>query len=67
MKEFTLTGDVMTGVGEKPVEGIQHMPKSESLGVWKGLLNEFKASFNAPFESDWEKKTGMHWKDWGKL
>ena len=67
MKEFTLTGDVMAGVREKPVEGIQHMAKSESIGFWKRLLNGLKASFNAPFKSDWEKKPGLHWQDWGKL
>jgi len=67
MKEFTLTGDVMTGVGEKTGQTIQHILKSESLGFWKRLLNGLEASFNAPFESDWEKKTGLQWKDWGKL
>ncbi len=67
MEEFTLTGDVITGVGEKPLEGIQHMAKSGAIGFWRSLLNELKASFNAPFESDWEKKSGLHWRDWGKL
>jgi len=67
MEEFTLTGDVITGVGEKVVETFQHMAKSESSGFWKSLLNELRASFNAPFESDWENKTGLHWKEWGKL
>ncbi len=67
MEELTLTGGVITGVREKPVEKIQHMAKSESIGFWRRLLNEVKASFNAPFESDWEKKAGLHWRDWGKL
>ncbi len=67
MKEFTLNGNVMTGVREKPIEGIQRMAKSVSSGFWTSLLNELKASFNVPFESDREKKTGLHWKEWGKL
>ena len=67
MEEFTLTSDVITGVGEKPVQGIQRMAKSLSSGFWTSLLNELKASFNVPFESDWEKKTGLHWKEWGKM
>ena len=67
MEEFILTGEVITGVGEKPVEKIQHMAKSESTGFWKRLFSELKASFTAPFESDWEKKAGLHWRDWGKL
>ncbi len=67
MEEFTITGDVMTAARGKPVEGIQHMAKSGSLGFWKCLLNELRASFNAPFESDSEKKAGIHWRDLGKL
>jgi len=64
MEEFTLTSDRIIGVREKSG---QHMLKSESLGLWKRLLNGLKASFNAPFESAWEKKAGLHWRDWGKL
>ncbi len=67
MKELKLTGGVITSVGEKAVEKIQHIVKSESIGLWRRLLNEVKASFNAPFESDWEKKAGLQWHDWGKL
>ena len=67
MEEFSLTGGGITDVGEKSSEGIQAMLRSESLGFWKRFLSGLKASFNAPFESDWEKRTGIHWKDWGKL
>ncbi len=67
MKEFTLTGDVITGAGEKPLEEIQHRAKSGAIGFWRRLLKELKASFDAPFESDWENKAGIHWRDWGKL
>ena len=61
MKEFTLTGEVITGAREKPGEGIQHVLNSESLGFWKGLLNGLKASFDAQFKSDLEKETSIHW------
>jgi len=67
MKEFSLTADVIAGAREKPVGGIQHMSKAESLGIWKRFLNGLKASFEAPFKSDLEKKPGLHWQDWGKL
>ena len=67
MEEFSLTGDVVTGAREEPGEGIQHMSKAESLGIWKRFLNGLKASFDAPFESDLERKAGLHWRDWGKL
>ncbi len=67
MEDLTLTGGVITGAREKPLEKIQHMAKSESIGLWTGLFSDLKASFNTPFESDWEKETGLHWRDWGKL
>ncbi len=67
MEELTLTGGVITSVGEKVVEKIQHRAKSESIGLWRRLFSELKASFDAPFVSDWEKNAGLHWRDWGKL
>ncbi len=67
MKELTLTGGVITGVREKPVEKIQHMAKFESIGLWRRLFSDLKESFNASFEPDWEKKSGLQWHDWGKL
>jgi len=33
---------------------------------WKRLLKKLNRFFNEAFESDWEKKTGMNWREWGK-
>jgi DNA-binding NtrC family response regulator len=33
---------------------------------WKRLLKKLNRFFNDAFESDWEKKTGMNWREWGK-
>jgi CheY-like chemotaxis protein len=39
----------------------------EYLPGWKRLMGKLKIFFDAKFESDWEKKTGMNWQEWGKL
>jgi len=33
---------------------------------WKRLFEKLHGFFTEKFESDWEKKTGMNWKEWGK-
>jgi CheY-like chemotaxis protein len=33
---------------------------------WKRLFEKLSAFFNDVFESDWEKKTGLTWREWGK-
>lgn len=33
---------------------------------WKRLLQKLNSFFNEAFESDWERKTGMNWREWGK-
>ncbi len=37
------------------------------LPGWKRLLEKLKGFFDSKFESDWEKKTGLNWKEWGRL
>src|SRR3990172_1290317 len=39
----------------------------EYLPGWKRLMKKLKGYFESKFESDWEKKTGMNWQEWGKL
>jgi DNA-binding NtrC family response regulator len=39
----------------------------EYLLGWRRLLEKLKGFFDTKFESDWEKKTGLHWQEWGKL
>ncbi len=33
---------------------------------WKNLFEKLHAFFTDKFESDWEKKTGLNWREWGK-
>jgi DNA-binding NtrC family response regulator len=39
----------------------------EYLPGWRRILEKLKGFFDTKFESDWEKKTGLHWQEWGKL
>jgi hypothetical protein len=36
------------------------------LTVCEHLFDNMKEFFEKPFESDWEKKTGLPWMEWGK-
>ncbi len=33
---------------------------------WRSLFEKLHAFFTDKFESDWEKKTGLNWREWGK-
>ncbi len=33
---------------------------------WKRLMRGLKALFNMRFQTDWEKKTGLPWREWGR-
>jgi CheY-like chemotaxis protein len=33
---------------------------------WKLLFEKLHGFFTEKFESDWERKTGLNWKEWGK-
>lgn len=33
---------------------------------WKRLFEKLHSFFTDRFESDWEKKTGLEWREWGK-
>jgi len=37
------------------------------LPGWKRLFEKLKGFFDTKFESDWEKRTGLNWQEWGKL
>jgi hypothetical protein len=69
MKDLTLREDrTLPGVAEDLGVGLQDIRRSEDVSWLERLFKELKASFNAPFQSDWENKTsGLHWKEWGKL
>lgn len=42
---------------------LEDVLKYEYLPGWKRLLKELKAFFDSRFESDWEVKTGLVWKE----
>ncbi len=46
---------------------IEDVLKYEYLHGWKLLFEKLKGFFDSKFESDWEKKTGLNWKEWGRL
>ena len=37
------------------------------LTVWRHLCEKVKEFFEESFQSDWEKKTGLEWREWGKF
>ncbi len=37
------------------------------LPGWKSVFAKLKSFFDGKFESDWEKKTGLNWQEWGKI
>ncbi len=67
MKEITLNNDGILGMGENPSVRTQGMVRSGWLSWAKRVIRGLIDSFNTPFQSDWEKKTGLNWKEWGKL
>ena len=40
--------------------------ESDDFAGIKKLLKKVKTFFAESFESDWEKKTGLDWREWGK-
>ena len=49
------------------VSFLEDMLKYEYLPGWKRLFERLKGLFDQKFESDWENKSGLNWKEWGKL
>jgi CheY-like chemotaxis protein len=45
---------------------LEDVLKYEYLPGWKHHFEKLKAFFDSKFESDWEKKTGLNWQEWGK-
>jgi DNA-binding NtrC family response regulator len=46
---------------------LEDVLKYEYLPGWKRLFEKLKDFFDTKFESDWEKRTGLNWQEWGKL
>ncbi len=45
---------------------LEDVLRYDYLTGWKRLLENLKSFFDSKFESDWEKKTGLQWREWGK-
>ncbi len=67
MKGSALSVGGILVVSEKAGSSSQDRSRLKSVSWLKRLSQEVRASFRAPFESDWEQKTGLHWREWGKL
>jgi len=46
---------------------LEDVLKYDYLPGWKRLFEKLKGFFDTKFESDWEKRTGLDWQEWGKL
>jgi DNA-binding response OmpR family regulator len=46
---------------------LEDVLRYDYLPGWKRLFEKLKGFFDTKFESDWEKKTGLNWQEWGKL
>ena len=56
MQASVLTGEVNMVVKEK----------LDLRSQWKKLFRELEEFVVGSFESDWEKKTGLDWREWAK-
>jgi CheY-like chemotaxis protein len=45
---------------------LEDVLRYDYLPGWKRLLENLKSFFDSRFESDWEKKTGLNWREWDK-
>ncbi len=56
MKSSILTVEVSLGVREE----------LDFRSPWENFFKKLEDLFCGSFESDWEKKTGLDWQEWGK-
>jgi len=45
---------------------LEDVLRYDYLPGWRRLLEKLKGFFDTKFESDWEKKTGLPWREWHK-
>lgn len=45
---------------------LEDVLRYEYLPGWKRLFVKLRGFFDETFESDWEKKTGLEWREWHK-
>lgn len=46
---------------------LEDVLKYEYKPGWKRLFEKLKGYFDEKFETDWEKKTGLNWQEWGRV
>ncbi len=46
---------------------LEDILKYDYLPSWKNHMKKLKTFFDSKFQSDWELKTELPWKEWGKL
>ena len=56
-----MKASILTGEGNLVVK-----EKIDVRSLWKNLFQELEEFLNGSFESDWEKKTGLDWQEWGR-
>jgi len=58
----------LLGVGKKLGTESHDIPRSKGSSWRTRLVKALSASFNAQYQSDWEKTTSnLQWKEWAKL
>jgi hypothetical protein len=45
---------------------LEDILKYEYQSGWKRLMEKLHEYFDETFETDWEKKTGLNWREWAK-
>ena len=49
------------------VSFLEDVLKYEFEPGWKRLFEKLHEFFTEKFETDWEKETGLNWREWGKI
>jgi len=56
-----MKASILTGEGNFAVE-----EKIDVRSFWNNLFQKLEEFFDGSFDSDWEKKTGLDWQEWGR-
>ncbi len=67
MKEITLEDGGILSMGGNPNVLTEGNAKSGVPSWARRLIRGVINGLAAPFQSDWEEKTGLEWKEWAKL
>ena len=56
-----MKASILTGEGNFAVK-----EKIDVRSFWNNLFQKLEEFFDGSFDSDWEKKTGLDWQEWGR-